>query len=81
MLMPDKHVKLSESFYGLGSSLLELLTGPKTIDELWRHFSKAVVNKEYPSQHSFENIVFAVDFLFAVGVVKLKIDGALEKCV
>lgn len=81
MLMPDKHIRLSESFYGLGSFLLELLTTPKTIDELWRLFSKAVIGKEYPSQHSFENVVFAVDFLFAVGAVKLKSDGALEKCV
>ena len=53
----------------------------KTIDELWRLFSNAVIGKEYPSQHSFENVVFAVDFLFAVGAVKLKSDGALEKCV
>jgi hypothetical protein len=81
MLMPDKHIRLSESLYGLGSFLLELLTTPKTIDELWRLFSKAATGKEYPSQHSFENVVFAVDFLFAVGAVKLKSDGALEKCV
>jgi hypothetical protein len=79
--MPDKHIKLSESFYGLGSFLLELLITPMTIDELWRLFSKSVVVKEFPSNHSFENLVFAVDFLYAIGAIKLQSNGALEKCV
>jgi len=80
VLMPDKHVKLAESFFGLGSFLLELLTVPKTIDELWHLFSKAMTDKEYPALHSFENVVLAVDFLFAIQAVKLNGNGTLEKC-
>jgi hypothetical protein len=80
VLMPDKHIKLSESFYGLGSFVLELLVFPKTIDELWGIFSKAVTSKEYPSQHSFEHLVLAVDFLYAISAVELQSNGALKRC-
>jgi hypothetical protein len=80
MLMPDKHIRLSESFYGLGSFLLELLISPKTIDELWGLFSNAVKNKDYPSSHSFEHLVLAVNFLYAIRAVDLQSNGALKKC-
>lgn len=80
MLMPDKHVRLSESLYGLGGYLLELLKAPATVDDLWRRFSKSVAAKEFPSGHSFEDIVLAVDFLYAIGAISLNESGVLEKC-
>ena len=81
MLMPDKHIRLSESLFGFGGFLLGLLSSPKTIDELWTMYSKSMVTKEFPSNHTFENLVFAVDVLYSIGAIELHENGVLEKCV
>lgn len=81
MLMPDKHIKFSESLLGLGSHVLEALVIPQTIDDLWHNFCKVRNMGNYPAQHSFENLVLAVDMLYAIGVVEeLDQGGALRRC-
>lgn len=56
MLLPDKHVKFSESLIGLGSHILELLDRPKTIDELWTVFESSCTHGSYPSKHSLRTL-------------------------
>ena len=82
MLMPDKHIKFSESLLGLGAYVLEALSSPQTIDDLWYGFCRARSAELYPSQHSFENLVLAVDTLFAIGAVsELDQSGVLQRCI
>lgn len=81
MLLPDKHIKLSESIIGFGSFVLETLSNPRTIDEIWNKYQSARQANEYPSKQSFDNLILAVCFLYAIDVVKLKDNGKLEKCV
>jgi hypothetical protein len=82
MFMPDKHIKLSESLLGLGSYLLNMLSRPQTIDELWGHFTKDCLAGTYPVRHSFENLVLAVDALYAMGAVEeCEQSGVLQRCV
>lgn len=83
MLLPNKHIRFSESLIGLGGFVLEKLTKPSTIDELWGEFCKARKSGEYPAQHSFENLVLAVDTLYAIGALKEleRNTGVLVKCV
>jgi len=81
MLMPDKHIKFAESLLGLGSFVLDALTAPQTIDDLWDRYSKARKAGEYPAPHTFENLVLAVDLLFAIGAVyELDNSGVLQRC-
>ncbi|MES2354594.1 MAG: ABC-three component system middle component 6 [Pseudomonadota bacterium] len=78
MLLPDKHISFAESLIGLGSFVLESLKSPKTIDILWRNF-ESVRGQEYPAFHSFDNLVLAVDALFALGAIDLTDDGELKR--
>ena len=81
MLMPDKHIKFSESLFGLGGFVLENLSGPQTIDDLWEEFCRARNREAYPSPHSFENLVLAVDVLFAIGAIaEIDQSGVLRLC-
>ncbi|TKJ57540.1 hypothetical protein PspCFBP13506_23490 [Pseudomonas sp. CFBP13506] len=80
MLMPDKHIKFAESLIGLGSFILETLDEPKSIDALWDSFGQARLDKKYPSPHSFESLVLAVDVLFAIGAIEPGKLGVLKKC-
>lgn len=72
MILPTKHIKLSESLLGFGGTLLSLLTKPQSVDELWYTYSEA--NKKYkilPAYHNFENLVLALDYLYLIGAVKI----------
>ena len=81
MLLPDKHIRIAESLLGLGSFILESLVIPKTVDELWDDFKRFHENKELPGFVSFENIILAIDFLFAIGAVTENQEGKLCRCV
>ena len=46
MILPSKHIRLSESLLGLGAVLLDFLNAPMTIDELWFKFLE-INSKDY----------------------------------
>lgn len=71
MILPSKHIKLCESLIGLSSFLYELLTSRMTVDELWRKFNKKVNAGEFPTQHSFDNFILAIDLLYILSRVEL----------
>lgn len=80
MILPTKHINFSRSLLGLGSYLLFQLQSPKSIDELWDAYNKDYKNNIYFAEHSFDNLVMTLIFLFGVGSVIEK-DGIIEKCV
>ncbi|MBP1315268.1 ABC-three component system middle component 6 [Herbaspirillum sp. 1130] len=78
MLLPDKHITFAESLLGLGAYVLETLSTPMTIDQVWRSFEKSR-GADYPAFHSFDNLVLAVDSLYALGILSLNEDGKLSR--
>lgn len=81
MLLPDKHIRFSESLLGLGSFVLESLDAPKSIDALWADLHLQIERGAFPTPHTFDNLVLTVDILFAMGAVALNRNGRLERCV
>lgn len=80
MIFPEKHIRLSESLLGLGSFILAKLdTGPKTADKIWLDFRKVRETETYPSYHTFENFILAIDFLYSLGLLSLDESGKLKK--
>jgi hypothetical protein len=77
MLLPDKHISFAESLLGLGTFVLDNVKNPITIDNLWRNFEK-VQGVEYPAFHSFDNLLLAVDTLYALKAINLNENGELE---
>ncbi len=46
MIMPKKHISLSESFIGLGAFVLQTLSSPLTIDSCWEKFIALISRRE-----------------------------------
>ena len=81
MLLPDKHIEFGESLVGLGTYVLGCLKSPATLDQIWAKFQLSIKRDEYPAAHSFDNIVLAVDLLFAIGAVEETAQpGVLRRC-
>ncbi len=79
MIFPSKHLKLSESFFGLGSYVLENISSPKTIDEVWESFLKVNNTSKFPAYHSFDNLILTVDFLYSLGLIEHDEKGKLKR--
>jgi len=78
MILPQKHLKLSESLLGLGWFVLAQLKTPKDLDGIWVEYQKAYASRRYPAHHTFENIIMSVVFLFSLGVIVSDEDGKLK---
>lgn len=78
MLLPDKHISFAESLLGFGAFVLESVARqPITIDNLWRNFQSDAAS--YPAFQSFDNLVLAVDALFALGLIQMNDAGELHR--
>lgn len=77
MLLPEKHVRVSESLVAVAAFVLSWLERPKSIDELWVQYERAAATGEFPTRHSFDNIVLAIDFLYMIGAVTTDARGRL----
>lgn len=77
MILPEKHIKVSESLFALGGYVLKQLERPKTVDAIWLEYAKINDTVLFPAYHSFDNLVLAIDFLFAIGAVNITKTGEI----
>ncbi|WP_415397824.1 ABC-three component system middle component 6 [Sulfurimonas sp. CS5] len=78
MIMPAKHINFSESFLGLGSYILQNLSEPRSVDELWQMYQQDLQNELYFAKHSFDNLIMTILFLYSIDAVK-EIDAKVVK--
>ena len=69
MIVPSKHVEPRRSLIGIGTRILAELSSPKTVTTLWDDLHAT-------RQHSltFQQFSLSLDFLYAVGAIRLDDD-------
>ena len=78
MILPSKHIRISESLVGLGAYLLSYLKdGPKSVDHLWFRVSKQNETKKAFAYHGFDNVVLALNYLFIIGAIDINSEGLI----
>jgi len=77
--MPSKHINFSQSLLGFGSYLLSKLGNPKSIDDLWREYQKDIKSELYSSEHSFDNLILSLIFLYGINTIYEQ-NGIIYKC-
>jgi hypothetical protein len=80
VLLPDKHIRISESILGLGGLVLSCLNRRVTFDTLWKRVQEPLVSPAWPAAHGVENFVLALCFLYSIGAVDVSPDGELFRC-
>ncbi|WP_374989769.1 ABC-three component system middle component 6 [Humidesulfovibrio sp.] len=65
MILPNKHILPQDSLLGLGGVILQTLKQPMTITTLWE------VARRNSAVRSFERLLLALDFLYAIGAVDI----------
>ena len=77
MLLPTKHIKIENALIGVGAEILVQLDRPKTVSTLFYDLQVRRSEDEIATIE-FDWFLFAVDFLFTVGAVRLEA-GVLKK--
>ena len=80
MLLPDKHIRLSESILGLAGLTVSTLRRPMTFDILWKRVAEQLDSSTWPATHGVDNFDLALGFLFAIGAVDVSSNGELFRC-
>jgi hypothetical protein len=82
MILPSKHIKISESLLGLGAYLLSYMkNGPTTVDQLWFRVSRQNETKKAFSYHGFDNVVLALNYLYIIGAIDINSEGLIYNAV
>ena len=79
MILPTKHTNLSESLLGLSGYLLTFLKAqPCSIDALWERLEEDRANDSLLyCNHTFDNVVLAIDLLYLIGKVSIDTTGKI----
>lgn len=80
MILPDKHIKLSESIFGLAGVILAELRHPDYIEELWGKFERINNTERMPTNHSYDNFLIALDYLYMIGAIDADEENKLYIC-
>lgn len=83
LILPEKHIYLSETLYGLGGLILSLFESSSTyltVDELWIKIEKKSKSKNLILDLTFDKFILSIDFLFLIGALELKEGGKLNLC-
>jgi hypothetical protein len=79
MLMPSKHINFSQSLLGFGSYIVSKLINPLSIDDLWKEYKSDLENELYYSNHTFDNLILTLIFLYGINTIKEE-NGLLKRC-
>lgn len=77
MILPKKHIKLSESLFAMGAIILNELNEPKTVDEIWEELK----DNKFINIRTFDNLILTLDYLYCINALKMNDEGGLIKCI
>ena len=77
MILPKKQLSMEESLFGFGGFLLEKLSVPMTVDELWKVYKRAYDSKGYAVKFSFDQYIMTLDYLYIIGAIRRDERGLL----
>jgi hypothetical protein len=72
-LSPNKHILFRESLVALAGHIRALPAKPRTLDELWADLNRDASLR--PGRLSLDDVVYALDVLFALKQVTMLDDG------
>lgn len=72
MILPTKHIELSNSLLSVGAEILNYADGAQTVTSLWNK------TRSLSGVGTFERFALGLDFLFILGIIDFK-DGLIRR--
>jgi len=80
MILPEKHIRLSESLFGLGGYVLRSLKKSKNLEEIWDEIQMLNNSSTLPTYHSHDNLILTINYLYMIGAINVNKDGLFYIC-
>ncbi len=79
MLMPKKHVNLSESLIGIGGIILQCVGKKiKSLDSIIAYTNQIIDdNKNKKVYNNIDSILLAIDYLYSIGAIDINEEGGI----
>lgn len=78
MILPSKHLNVSESLIGLGAFIVSILNKPMLVDDCWIELNrKYIETKKIKKHHSFDNFILTIELLYCIGLVDINREGEI----
>ena len=79
MLMPKKHINISESLIGIGGIILQCVGKKiKTIDSIISYTNQMIDNnKSRTIYNNVDSILLAIDYLYSIGAIDINEEGGI----
>ena len=79
MLMPKKHINISESLIGIGGKILQCVgKNIKTIDSIISYTNQMIDNnKSRTIYNNVDSILLAIDYLYSIGAIDINEEGGI----
>ncbi len=80
MLLPDKHIRLSESILGLAGVVYDSLTIPKSFDDLIESVKPRIESGQWQTTFSTQAVTLSLCFLHSINLVDVDARGDFYRC-
>jgi hypothetical protein len=77
MILPTKYLEPNRALLSVGGEVLDCLTEPLSVSELWRQFRERRTAQGTVSFVSFDWFVLSLNLLFALSAIQFE-DGVLR---
>jgi hypothetical protein len=79
MILPNKYVTLTESFFGLSALILEVLMDKKlTVDKLWNKFKKAYIDSnKINTSPTYQKFIYVLEFMYLCNMISYSDKGEI----
>ncbi len=79
MILPNKYVTLTESFFGLSALILNVLMRKKlTIDKLWNEFKKIYIDSNIiHTPPTYQKFIYVLEFMYLSDMISYNDKGEI----
>lgn len=79
MILPNKYVTMTESFFGLSALLLDILDNKiLTVDTLWNKFQKKyVLSEKIKVNPTYQKFIYVLEFMYLTGMITHTDEGEI----
>jgi len=79
MILPNKYVTLTESFFGLSALILEILMDKKlTVDKLWNKFKKKNIDSNKINiPPTYQKFIYVLEFMYLSNMISYNDKGEI----
>jgi hypothetical protein len=77
MILPKKHIKLSDSIIGISSVLINLIEKEISVDDLYHNLCK---DRRLSKNLSLNTLILCIDYLYCQGIIEITNNGGIFRC-